>query len=518
MWCRGITLENRPLSFEGHDYLHAIYNDESRHIVIIKAAQLGVSTFALLLSVHGCIYKYENGVLYLLATRTDVTEFSKGKLTKLIDDNPIIKRHLQDTDSATLKKLNRAFLYFRGSRVRAALKSISVDLLVVDEFDEHESKQLDLAQERLSHSRHKRRLDMSTPTFPDYGIDKLYHEVTDCKRWAHKCGKCGKWNILEEHFPECLVEVGKPVEKGGKVLKVCYSCREELKSESSVWVPERLDKGLASGYHTSQLNSPMITSEEFLLSYKRNVLRTVPTTDGGAPNPTEFWNSKMGKAHVEAKHRLIKEQVWECCGDFGISEYDTGPCSMGVDQGDDIYVVIGTKRFGKPRIIYLGIHKEWEELDHLVKQYGVMCVVADAMPEKRNARAFIERVAGRCNGWMNFYVENRKSGTWYEDKRIVECDRTESLDESHNQLLLCEVVLPRRSDIVDLFATQCSNEAKKLETNPETGSQAYRYIKLGPDHFRHAYNYECLARTRISDIAEGNVMVGRQRVSAREDW
>jgi hypothetical protein len=36
--------------------------------------------------------------------------------------------------------------------------------------------------------------------------------------------------------------------------------------------------------------------------------------------------------------------------------------------------------------------------------------------------------------------------------------------------------------------------AKKLEEDEETGSKRYVYVKLGPDHFRHALNYEAMAR------------------------
>lgn len=38
------------------------------------------------------------------------------------------------------------------------------------------------------------------------------------------------------------------------------------------------------------------------------------------------------------------------------------------------------------------------------------------------------------------------------------------------------------------------NVAKKLEEDEETGSKEYTYIKLGVDHFRHAFNYEVMAR------------------------
>ena len=39
--------------------------------------------------------------------------------------------------------------------------------------------------------------------------------------------------------------------------------------------------------------------------------------------------------------------------------------------------------------------------------------------------------------------------------------------------------------------------AKKLEEDQETGSKRYVYVRLGPDHFRHAFNYEAMARHSV---------------------
>jgi hypothetical protein len=44
------------------------------------------------------------------------------------------------------------------------------------------------------------------------------------------------------------------------------------------------------------------------------------------------------------------------------------------------------------------------------------------------------------------------------------------------------------------FAEHLHNTAKRLEEDEETGSKRYTYVKLGPDHFRHAFNYEAMAR------------------------
>src|SRR6266850_4820443 len=45
-----IRLEGRPFSFQGHEYLRAIYDDQAPWVVVSKAAQVGGSTWAILRS------------------------------------------------------------------------------------------------------------------------------------------------------------------------------------------------------------------------------------------------------------------------------------------------------------------------------------------------------------------------------------------------------------------------------------------------------------------------------------
>jgi len=55
-------------------------------------------------------------------------------------------------------------------------------------------------------------------------------------------------------------------------------------------------------------------------------------------------------------------------------------------------------------------------------------------------------------------------------------------------------ILPKECDIVRDFAKHLYNVAKKLEEDEITGSKRYIYVKLGTDHFRHAFTYEAMAR------------------------
>ena len=103
---------------------------------------------------------------------------------------------------------------------------------------------------------------------------------------------------------------------------------------------------------------------------------------------------------------------------------------------------------------------------------------------------------------MNFYsIHQKGSYAWNEAKLVVTCNRTESLDASHREIIEQDIILPRETDIVREFAKHLRNVAKKLIEDGETGSKRYQYIKLGgPDHFRHAFNYEAMARQNSPDL------------------
>jgi len=249
------------------------------------------------------------------------------------------------------------------------------------------------------------------------------------------------------------------------------------------------------------------------------VLRTrKPTT--GKPNPQEFWNSKIGHPWVHASARLATEQIRACCSDYQLQNYDTGPCAMGVDQGNDLHVTIISLRFQKPTILYLGILKEWEELDYYMKAFNVNCCVVDALPETRNAKSFASRFPLKV--FLNYYIENRKGAySWNEGECIVQVDRTESLDESHTWIMNKEIILPAAGIFeVEEFIKHCHNIAKKLVEDETTGSKRYVYVRLGVDHFRHAFNYACIASTRVLRYSGGmdNIKIESTMRSAGSDW
>ncbi|NIN01201.1 MAG: hypothetical protein GTO24_24845, partial [candidate division Zixibacteria bacterium] len=310
-----VILDGRPFTFDRHEYLLEPYADTHPDQTFQKAAQLGLTSLAMLRAIYGARYKGLKGVLYLFPSRSDVIDFSKGRVAPLIEENPnTIGSWVRDTDAANIKQIWNCFVYFRGMKSRAGLKSVPIDFTVMDELDEAPQNAMDMAMERMAHSEFREVLKLSNPTLPDYGIDKAFQE-TDQRYWLLKCEKCSDYTCLEETFPECLLETED------RVIRACQKCHSGLDPSKGEWVARRPSIQEKAGYHFSQLFSHYVSPAEILHQFR--------TTN----NLQDFFNLKIGVPYVEASDRLSMEEVLALCGSEGNASSDPGPCSMGVDQG-----------------------------------------------------------------------------------------------------------------------------------------------------------------------------------------
>lgn len=477
-----ILLDGRPMDFKRHPYQLALLAENFTEECDKKGAQMGFTSARMLNTIHGHIYKhYPQGTLYLFPTRGDVTDFSKGRFGPLINDNPCLQKHIQDTDAANIKRISGTMLYFRGTNSRSQLKSVPVDQIIFDEIDEMSPDMVQLALARVGHSEVKRIVKISTPTLPDYGIDREWQESTQHLWWI-KCARCGGETCLEKEFEEHLFE-GQEVllqRSNGSIYRACRHCRARINPLLGTWratYPRRR----VVGRWISQLCSAYVSPAEILAAFSDTTKRR-----------EEVYNSMIGMAYVDAKNRLGIRQVLSMCSDYGIADSDDGPCVMGVDRGKDLHVVIGRP----DKIIALDAVKSWEDLSDLIARYHVIICVIDAMPEVKDARAFTRKHPDTV--WMNWYVENQKGPyAWDDEQFAVKVNRTESLDASAELVDPNVLTLPRLSDRTEEFARHCHATAKRLIEDEETGARVYRYLKLGADHYRHAFNYWAIARSRV---------------------
>jgi len=452
-------------------------------------------------TLHGLIYgHYLKGALYLFPTRDDVSDFSKARFDPLIANNSCIGAYVRDTDAKNIKKVGNAFLYLRGARVTktvggtkkssSQLKTVPVDRIVFDERDEMDDAMVELALERISHSSVQEEMHLGTPTIPDFGVDKIYQE-SDQRVWMLKCKKCGTETCLELEFPDCILE--RP---DGTAFRACRKCQEEIYPRDGNWVSRYENRDFV-GWWISQLNSIYVRPEKIL-----NLFRDPPNG-----NLAEVYNSKLGMAYIAAENRLTKNDVWACCSKDPMAVNSEDPTAMGVDVGKNLTVVIGSRPNRSLKKILKVIEVEsFDDVHDLAAKFNVQSAVIDMYPETRAARQF--QKSEDYQVFLCEYKEHQgREAAWDEANGSIAVNRTEICDASHELVTSPGMLeIPRRSDAVEEYVTQMTKMAKILQEDTDTGSNEYRYKKLGPDHYRHATNYFLLASERVSISSDKKII------------
>lgn len=499
-WICNLFVDGRPFSLANHEYQRDIFNSNVQRQVFLKGAQLGITTIIMLTHLYKMITRqFEQGCLYLFPTQLDVQDFSRGRLNPVIVDNECISKFVEN-DAQETKRIGRAMFYLRGAKSTAKveglketssqLKSIPVDAVVFDEADEMSPAMIDLALERMSHSKVQKETYLSTPTIPDWGVDKLFKQ-SDQRYWYLRCSKCNGETCLELTFPDCL-----HIRPDKTVIRLCQKCRDrELDPQIGRWIPLYPNVEF-TGWRISQLNSAYVDPGTILYKY----------LDPPMGNIGEIYNSKLAQAYVSAENRLTKAQVLALCTDRPMAENDPGPCYMGIDPGHTIHCVIGKRsphRAGD--IIFIGELKTFEELYGLIKRFNVTRAVIDELPETHEIRKLCRAFPGkmyRCH-YSETHLDQYK---WNDAEQRVVVNRTESLDASHHEIDREMITLPKLSPLLETFAYHCQNISRVLKHDVETNSKIFRYLSTGADHYRHAFNYECIARNyNMGGIFDGCV-------------
>jgi hypothetical protein len=452
-------------------------------VVLSKAAQIGGTTWAILRSIHACLTGLN--VIYFFPTRTDVIEFSKSRVGPLLADNPFLSRLMTDTDTAGLKRIGDAHLYLRGMQSTVGMKSVPADMIVFDELDETSPAAKAMARERLAHSDYKRVIELSNPSLPDYGIDEQYQK-SDQRHWTLKCPGCGRWTTLDKEFPRKLGQEVKIIlpRSDGSFYRACPECSSELDLAAGEWVADFPDRPI-HGYRISQLFSPKVDPGEILTEYRTTRF------------PDRFYNLKIGIPWADLERRLDVASVLSLCSDAPVLESSPqGHCTMGVDTGRDLHVVIlqddGSEEPDKRHLVHLAVCRDFLELDRFMDRFHIDECVIDGLPETHATREFAHRYAGSVA--MNFFVEHQRgSAHWNYEALTVQVNRTEALDASRAAVREGKVVLPRRLPIVEEFAKHMASDAKVLDEDEETGAKKYRYVRTGENHFSMAFTYAWLA-------------------------
>ena len=408
-----------------------------------------------------------------------------------------------DVDNVGHKRAGTANLYIRGSRSRSQLKSIPVAQIVIDEKDEMDQANVPLAFERQSGQAHREVWQISTPTFPEYGINKDFIESSQ-NHYFFKCPHCSKHTELI--FPDCLVVTAEkltdPNLKDSHII--CKECQHrlahELKREwlkGSYWVESYGQRDI-KGWYVNQLYSPVLPPHK--------IAETVIKAQSDPGEEQELHNSKMGIPHVVKGAGVTDVQIQSCIGEYrSFAQYSGNRIvTMGIDVGYPIIHVeidewilpdkpaVDINAASRPRVLAALEMRSFDDLIRLFRDFKVNFGVIDSQPERRMALEFANKMYGRvrcCSYEMG--IEGKAIHLDSKEPR-VKVDRTSWLDLSLGRFKTPKgILLP--ADISEDYKKHIKAQIRVYQKDRQ-GNQTGRYITpVGEDHYGHARNYAEIA-------------------------
>jgi hypothetical protein len=505
-----IRPDNRAWSFTGHEYLRAMIADECDHIVVQKAAQMGVSTVAIGRLIHWSLLGHKVG--YYLTDRDFMAHFVQDRFDPIINSDELLaqatmegatfedpaaaaRRRRKGADNLRLKHIGQGSAWFMGLQKRKDVKSLDLDAFILDEVDETDQDLAAWLDDRVLHSAFQRRIELSQPSVPEWGIAERY-DASDQKCYLHRCPRCRTWHCLEEEWPDCLVS------HQGAARIVCIRCGARIRGGKTEWVAKHADRPI-SGYRLSQLFGPAISDQQIATRWqaaeKSRTLRE------------NFSISILGLPFPGDRQPLSEEVLKRSCGDWGLGlgSYlarlpgHVRPLVLaGIDVGDLLHLVIGVLHEDRLSVVEAQIlHDDWDGLADVLAPVDFF--VIDAMPYKSDAKRLCRRPG--LNGAL-VYTSAESQSVDYEEKhaqvpvRVIKDNRTGLVDEMASEMASGFLRLPAaRLDATQLLKRHCKRLVKDF--NPLSGK--FEYKKHTENHYGMALTHLSLARRVAEDLHLG---------------
>lgn len=479
------TEKGQPLDFDGRPYLKEIYDCVSKEIVHKKAAQVGMSGFA----VNRCIWLTSHRpmtAIYILPTDGDVREFSQARFNPITEKSRIAAD--MEVDNVSIKRIGNSFIYFRGAWSEREALSIPSDMNVYDEMDKCKPDVVETYHERLSASSMGYRLYISTPTYPDTGIDAKWKE-SDRREWFVMCGKCGHEQILTlEHIHE------------DSDAYRCEKCKEPIDNRNGRWIAQA--KSEIAGFRTSQLMCPWITP------------RTILTKRSKTTFKRDFFNLVLGDTYAAGTQNVSRGDILACVVDAVPMD---GPTTMGVDWGNVSWFVI--RKLG--RIVHYGrfmgdTRTHSAQVLEMADKFKVQNLFMDfGYGDTKNRNVIDQRPKGTT--WMVIYTGNGADlyPRYHKNEPKVNIDRTRSLQSRMQSFVEGKVQVQRNTDkfedengkeksVQEDLIEHYTNLFEKMEKDKH-GSPVVSIESKGADHLAHADNYASIPEMKALE-SEADVL------------
>jgi len=489
------THKNEMLDFVNYPYLRHIYLDENEKD-IMKSTQSGLTEWLIVLAFSLAMNNKQ--IFYTLPTIELVNRFVKNRFDKSIEHSNFYEQVLNSgldkaSDAVSLKHIMNGAIAFTGSNSTVGFTEYPADILIVDEEDECDLRNLEMAVERLSNSDDRREFRVANPTILKYGIHGRWLKSSQ-SLWNIKAD-CGH-RIQPDPFKHLLRQVDEHEyiirdekfdwDSGQDINLICHECGKPVHRRGpGEWVPTF--KGKKEGLQINKLFSTKVTLREIVERF-----------DKGLTNETVLqrcYNGDFGLPYTAEGSNVTTSSLDKCIEDFFMTEsYTDSVCVLGCDVGTMLHVKISSiTPEGKLRARFIGAIQTEEEFNGLFKRFNILAGVIDAMPEQRMSKRLVAKHKGlfRC-----FYGEGKEDIVTMETKTIT-VHRTSALDNVKESILLKNTLLPKNIADIPEYYDHMTASTRVYDEKKEK----YNWVETGPDHFFHASGYEMIAKNLLMRLA-----------------
>lgn len=470
------TETGQPIDLRSHLFMFDIFRDFSPNLVVMKAAQVGMTTTQILKKIWG-IHNFKIDGITTYPTVADAQDIAGNKVNRLVSNNPIIGQMISsDKDTVGMKKINRNMWNIRGTFTEKSAMMISSDWNDTDELDASKQSIVEQYDTRLQHSKYKWRHFYSHPSSEGFGIHKKWLE-TDQKHWFIKCPACKREQFLS--WPQSIDEE--------REVYQCKYCQSELSDEDrrcGRWVKKYTDRE-GSGYWIPLLICPWVSAEQILRYHKEK-------------SEEYFYNKVLGLPYVGRGNKV----TWDIIRRNIINDthLQQGRIVIGVDTGTTIWYVVGDKQ----GIFHYGSAKGYEEIEGFLERWPNSVAVFDQGGDLIAPRKLQEKYGGRI--FLCHYRSDRKTQqliTWGKDQEAgnVVVDRNRMI-----QLVVDEFADKRialwgsENDWYDFYLHW--GNMYRVEEENALGVPVKRWERSGDDHLAHACCYWRVGMSRFAQEAE----------------
>jgi hypothetical protein len=261
-FCRRLVyLKGKLITFDGRPYLSAIFASTARNLVLRASRQVEKSTFLALKILFLAASCPGIQLLYVCPRDEQALIFVHSKLMPLLDESPLLRQVLlgncrRKPPVRNMRFANGSQLFVRAAFHSAdAVRGISADVLLIDEFQDIAAGDLPVLQETLSHAERGSTILAGTPKLDDNHLQAMFNQSTS-NEWTTTCSDCGKNVIPDER---CLGSTGI----------ACPQCQVSLDLSTGRWVPRNPDATWGDGFWINYLMVPWAQNYDQFLERQR---------------------------------------------------------------------------------------------------------------------------------------------------------------------------------------------------------------------------------------------------------